>query len=188
VRDLWHSLMHSPEAWVIGVVIGFVIFAIFDLLPLGDSRIRSLIRLVRNKISEHSTAQLQKRIKELEKYRDSLKLMMTSDKLLYLGTFRSIFGTLIVMCIGAILLTFRHSVMLVGIGVLNPRAADSLFVLDLGTIFIFSLAGVVAISGVSMAQLDTRQKLEEQIAKYDKNINDLKEILKKQLEKLGRHG
>jgi predicted TIM-barrel enzyme len=92
------------------------------------------------------------------------------------------------MCFGAILLTFRHSVMLVGIGVVNPRAADSLFVLDLSTIFIFSLAGVVAISGVSMTQLDTRQKLEEQIAKYDKNIADLKEILKKQLEKLERRG
>lgn len=99
MHDLWHSLMHSPEAWiigaVIGVVVGFVIFAIFDLLPLGDSRIRSLIRLVRNKISEHSTAQLQKRIKELAKYRESLTLRMASDKILYLGTFRTIFGTLI---------------------------------------------------------------------------------------------
>jgi predicted TIM-barrel enzyme len=186
VRDLWHSLIHSPEAWIIGAVVGVIIAAILDLLPMGESRIRSLIRLVKNKISEHSTAQLEKRIKELEKYRDSLNRMMASDKLLYLGTFRSIFGTLIVMCFGAILLTFRHSVMLVGIGVVTPRAADSLFVLDLSTIFIFSLAGVVAISGVSMTQLDTRQKLEEQIAKYDNNITDLKEVLKKQLENLER--
>ena len=188
MRDLWRSLIHSPEAWIIGAVIGLIIAAILDLLPVGESKIRGSIRWTKNKISEHSTAQLEKRIKELEKYRDSLTRMMTSDKLLYLTTFRSIFGTLIVMCFGAILLTFRHSVMLVGIGVPNPRAADSLFVLDLGTIFIFSLAGVVAIAGVSMAQLDTRTKLEDQIAKYDKNIADLKEILKKQLERLGRHG
>jgi hypothetical protein len=80
--DLWHSLMHSPEAWIIGAVVGLIIFAIFDLLPIGESRIRGLIRLVKNKISEHSTAQLEKRIKELEKYQDSLKRMMASDKLL----------------------------------------------------------------------------------------------------------
>ena len=92
MRDLLHSLMHSPEAWVIGAVVGLVIFAIFDLLPVGESKIRGLIRWVKNKISEHSTAQLEKRIKELEKSRDSVKLMMASDKLLYLGTFRTVLG------------------------------------------------------------------------------------------------
>jgi hypothetical protein len=184
--------MHSPEAWiigaVIGVVVGFVIFAIFDLLPLGDSRIRSLIRLVRNKISEHSTAQLQKRIKELEKYRESLRLRIASDKILYLDTFRTIFGTLIFMCIGMILLALRHSFMLEYAATTDPRSAGTFFVLDMGTILIFTIAIMVAISGVSTALLNTRQKLEEQIAKYDKDIDDLKEILKKQLEKLQRRG
>lgn len=192
MHDLWHSLMHSPEAWiigaVIGVVVGFVIFAIFDLLPLGDSRIRSLIRLVRNKISEHSTAQLQKRIKELEKYRESLRLRIASDKILYLDTFRTIFGTLIFMCIGMILLALRHSFMLEYAATTDPRSAGTFFVLDMGTILIFTIAIMVAISGVSTALLNTRQKLEEQIAKYDKDIDDLKEILKKQLEKLQRRG
>ena len=93
---------------------------------------------------------------------------MASDKLLYLGAFRSIFGTLIVTCFGAILLTFRHSVMLVGIGVVNPRAAESLFVLDLSTIFDILLGRGGAFLGVSMTQLDTWQKLEEQIAKSTK--------------------
>ena len=186
MRDLWHSLMHSPEAWIIGAVVGLIIFAIFDLLPIGESRIRSLMRLLKNKISEHSTSQLEKRIKELEKYRDSLKLMTASDKLLYLGTFRTIFGTLIFICIGMILLTLRHSVMLEYAATVDPRAADTFFVLDMVTILIFALAIVVAISGVSMALLDTRPKLEEQIAKYDKNVTDLKEILKQQREKLER--
>ena len=182
VHDLFHSLMHSPEAWVIGLVIGFFIFAIFDLLPLGDSRIRSLIRLVRNKISEHSTAQLQKRIKELEKYRESLKLMMASDKVLYLTTFRTILGTLIFMCGGMLILTFRHSVMLEGAAAVDPRAANTFFALDMGTILIFSIGIMVALSGVSMASLDTRTKLEDQITKYDKNINDLREILRQRLD------
>jgi hypothetical protein len=188
VRDLFNSLIHSPRDWVIGAIMAFVIFAIFDLLPIGDSRIRGLIRWVKNKISEYSTAQLQKRIKELEKYRDSLKLMMTSDKLLYLSTFKTILGTLIFVCIGMILFTLRHSVMLEPAAVVDPRALNTLFVLDMGTILIFAMAIVVAISGVSMALLDTRPKLEEQIAKYDKNINDLKKILRQRLEKLSRHG
>jgi hypothetical protein len=186
--DLLHSLMHSPEAWIIGFIAAFVIFVIFDLLPIGDSRIRGLIRWVRNKISEHSTAQLQKRIKELEKYRDSQKLMMASDKLLYLGTFRTILGTLIVMCVGMMFLTLRHSVVLENAARGDPNAADTLFLFDLGTILVFALAMVIAIAGVGMASLDTRSKLEEQISKYDQEINALKEILKKRLEKLERHG
>ena len=71
---------------------------------------------------------------------------------------------------------------------MDPRGADTFFLLDMGTILIFALAIVVAISGVSTASLDTRSKLEEQIAKYDKDINDLKEILRQQLEKLQRRG
>jgi hypothetical protein len=188
VRDLWKSLIHSPKDWVIGAVMAFVIFAVFDLLPIGESRIRSLIRLLKNKISEHSTARLQNRIKELEKYRDSLKLMMASDKLLYLSTFRTIFGTLIFMCVGAMLLTLRHSVMLEYAARGDPRAANGFSALDMSAILIFALAIVVAISGASTALLDTRPKLEEQIAKYDKNINDLREILRQRLQKLGGRG
>ena len=170
------------------IVACVVIWAITDLLPVGDSRIKGLVRWVRNKISEYSTGQLEKRIKELEKYRDSLKLMLASDKLLYLTTFRTIFGTLIFMCIGALLLTLRHSVMLEQAAKLDPRGANGFFALDMGTIFIFTIAIVVAIAGVSTALLDTRPKLEEQIVKYDKNITDLKEILRQRLEKIGRHG
>lgn len=177
--------MHSPKDWAIGGVMAFVIWVIADLLPVGDSRIKGLVRWIRNKISEQSVAQLQKRIKELEKYRESLKLMMVSDKLLYLVTFRTLFGTLIFMCIGAMLLTLRHSVMLeYAKDVALAAKLNSFFALDIGTIFMFTIAIVVAASGVSTALLDTRQKLEEQIAKYDKNIADLKEILRKQLEKL----
>jgi hypothetical protein len=186
--DLWHSLMHSPEAWIIGVVVGLVIFVIFDLLPFGDSKIRGLVRWSKNKLSELSIGQLQKRIKELEKYRDSLMQMMASDKLLYLATFKTILGTLIFVCIGMILLTLRHSVMLAAPGTVDPRALDTFFLLDITTIAIFSMAIVVATAGVSTALLDTRTKLEAQIAIHDKNINDLKEILRQRLEKLERHG
>jgi hypothetical protein len=184
VGDLFHSLLHSPEAWIIGGVVGLAIFVIFDLLPFGDSKIRGLIRWIKNKISELSTGRLQKRIKELEKYRDSLKQMMTSDKLLYLATFKTVLGTLIFLSIGMMLLTLRHSVMLAAPGTVDPRALDIFLLLDMTTIAIFAIAIVVAIAGVSTALLDSRPKLAEQISKYDKNINDLNEILRQRLEKL----
>src|ERR1039457_5734773 len=71
---------------------------------------------------------------------------------------------------------------------LDPTAANAFFALDIGAILIVTMAMAVAISGVSTALLDTRPKLEEQIAKYDKNITDLKEILKQQREKLQSRG
>jgi hypothetical protein len=85
-----------------------------------------------------------------------------------------------------VVLTLRHSAMLEYAATTDPRSPGTFFVLDIGTIFIFTIAMVVAIAGMSTALLDTRQKLEEQIAKHDKDINDLKEILRKRLEKLER--
>jgi hypothetical protein len=172
--------------WMAAGVACVVLWVVTDLLSVGDSKILGLIRVAKNKASEYSIGQLEKRIKELEKYRDSLNRMIASDKLLYLTTFRHLFGTLIFICIGLLLLTLRHSVMLEAAAAVDPRGANGFFALDMGTIFIFTIAIVVAISGVDTALLDTRTKLEEQIAKYDKNIADLKEILRQRLEKLGR--
>jgi hypothetical protein len=105
---LW-SLIHSPKHWVIAGVMAFIIWAIADLLQVGDSRIRGLGRCVTNKISEQSVARLKKRIEGLKKYKKNLDLMLNSDKALYLNTFRAIFGTLLFGCIEAILTTLRHS-------------------------------------------------------------------------------
>jgi hypothetical protein len=178
MSEFWSSLLHSPKDWVIGGVMAFVIWAIADLLPVGDSRIRGLVRWVRNKISEQSVARLQKRIKELEKARDSMKLMMSSDKPLYLTTVRTILGTLIFICVGCILLTLRHSEMLAQAAALNPEASrEPLALLDMGSILMFTLGIAVAISGVSTAQLDTRSKIAEQVSKYEKDIESLNGIL-----------
>jgi Putative DNA-binding domain len=35
---------HSPKDWVIGGVVALVIWAIADLFPVGDSRIKGLVR------------------------------------------------------------------------------------------------------------------------------------------------
>jgi hypothetical protein len=178
---LW-SLIHSPKDWVIGGVMAFVIWAIADLLPVGDSRIRGLGRWVRNKISERSVARLKKRIEELEKYKKNLDLMLNSDKALYLNTFRAIFGTLLFGCMGAILTTLRHSEML---AVARPESPGTLGMLDIAAIMMFTIGIAVALSSLTITVAeDNKQKLAAQSEKYAKEIENLKMILKSRLDKL----
>jgi len=185
VRDLLDSLLHSPKDWVIGGVMAFVIWAIADLLPVGDSRIRGFVRWVRNKISERSVARLQKRIKELEKYKKNLDLMLNSDKALYLNTFRALFGTLLFMCLGAVLTTLRHSEML---AVARPESPGALAMLDLVAIMMFALAFTVALSSVTITVAeDNKEKMAAQSDQYGKEIEQLKMILKGRLDKLNPH-
>jgi hypothetical protein len=182
VRDFLDSLIHSPKDWAIGAVMAFVIWAIADLLPVGDSRIRGLVRWVRNKISEQSVARLKKRIEELEKYKKNLDLMLNSDKALYLTTFRALFGTLLFMCLGAVLTTLRHSEML---AVVRPESPGALATLDIVAIAMFAFAFTVALSllTITVAE-DNKQKIAAQSKQYEKDIENLKMILKTRLDKL----
>jgi hypothetical protein len=182
MKDFLWSLIHSPKDWVIGGVMAFVIWAIADLLPVGDSRIRGLGRWVRNKISEQSVARLKKRIEELEKYKKNLDLMLNSDKALYLNTFRAIFGTLLFGCIGAILTTLRHSEML---AVARAESPGTLAMLDIAAITMFAIGIAVALSSLTITVAeDNKQKLAAQSEKYGKEIENLKMILKSRLGKL----
>lgn len=52
----------------------------------------------------------------------------------------------------------------------------------------FTVAIVVAAQGVTMASLDTRPKLAQQIAKYEKDIQTLKAILNERIERLRGRG
>jgi hypothetical protein len=185
MSELWSSLLHSPKDWVIGGIMAFVIWAIADLLPVGDSRIRGSIRWIKNKISEYSTAQLQKRIKELEKYKQNLDLMLSSDKALYLNTFRALFGTLLLMCFGAMLTILRHSEML---AVARPESPGAFVMLDIAAIAMFALAFTVALSSVTITIAeDNKQNFAAQSEQYGKEIEKLKMTLKSRLDKLGPH-
>jgi hypothetical protein len=188
VDTLWgHFVRAIGKEWaigiVVGVVVGIVIWVVSDLLPVGDSRIRAFLRLMRNKLSERSVAQLRKRIKELERYRDGLNRMMASDKALYLGALRAIFGTLFCMGFGAILVVLRHSVMLAAA---EPKAPDMLFLLDMGSIAMFSIGLAVALNwSLTMVAEDNEAKVSAQIEKYTVDIENLKRILKERLQTLG---
>lgn len=142
-----------------------------------------MLGLVKNKLSEKSVARLKKRIEELEKYKKNLDLMLNSDKALYLNTFRAIFGTLLFMCIGAILTTLRHSEML---AVARPESPGALAMLDMVAIVMFALAITVALSSLTITVAeDNKQKFAAQSEKYGKEIENLKILLKTRLDKLG---
>jgi hypothetical protein len=182
MKEFLKSLIHSPKDWVIGAVMAFVIWAVADLLPVGDSRIRGFVRWMRNKISERSVAKLQKRIKEMEKYKKNLDLMLNSDKALYLTTFRALFGTLLCACLGAVLTTLRHSEML---AMARPESPGALAMLDIAAIMMFALAFTIALSSVTITVAqDNKEKIASQSDQYGKEIENLKVILNERLKKL----
>lgn len=185
--NLWNDLIHTPARDLVVAVALAVFFAlvfaiVVDLLRVG-SRIRDFVRFIRNKLSEKSVARLQTRIKQLEKYRDSLGLMMSSDKAHYLGTFRLILGILLCMCIGMIVFITGHFVspMLSPFTLGESQAVHSM---DLLAIFIFTIAIAIAAQGLNVASWDTRPKVAEQIKKYDAEIANPKAILASRLQKL----
>ena len=119
----------------------------------------------------------------MENYKKNLDLMLNSDKALYLNTFRAIFGTLLFMCIGAILTTLRHSEML---AVAQPESPGALAMLDMAAIVMFALAITVALSSLTITVAeDNKQKFAAQSEKYGKEIENLKMILNTRLDKLG---
>jgi hypothetical protein len=167
--DLWHSLMHSPEAWVIGAVVGLIIFMIFDLLPVGDSRILGLVRFVRNKRSKKSVARLEKRIGEMERYRNTLKTYLISDKAHYLGTLRYMLAVLIFMAIGFSILTLGHMEPFVRL--IIPGSFDVM------ALACFAFAIVVGFVGANISSPDYQTKIEDIIKKADSDIEKLQERL-----------
>jgi hypothetical protein len=183
LKNLWSDLIHIPARDLVVAAVCALVFAIaVDLLRVG-SRIRDFARFIGNKLSEQSIAQLQNRIKQLEKYRDSLALMMSSDKAHYLGTFRLILGILLCMCIGMGLFVTGHflSPML---SPATPDASTAVHLMDLLAILMFSIAMAIASQGLTVASWDTRPKVAEQIQKHDAEIANLKAILASRLQKL----
>ena len=107
----------------------------FGPFACGRVRILKCAGLVKNKLSEKSVA-TKEEDEELEKYKKNLDLMLNSDKALYLNTFRAIFGTLLFMCVGAIVTTLRHSEML---AVARPESPGALAMLDMAAIMMLRL-------------------------------------------------
>ena len=166
VRNLlqltWHRLIAHPEEIVWAAIFALIIWMIADPW-VGDSRIRALIRHIKNKLSEQSAARLRKRITELQKARDVIALYLTSDKALYLAQFRMVMVVLLLICVGAALGLLGQLVRSPNFGVLG--------------IAMYGFAVILVLFGIQFSLLDTRQKVAELLAKRDEEIADLQRKL-----------
>lgn len=147
---------------ICAVVFGCIIAVIFEILDIG-SRLRAGIRRIKNKSAEASAKQLRERIKQLETQRDNYAAYLSSDKALYLATFRIIIGILICMTLGAIF------------PVLNQFVRVPL--IESFSIFFYGVAVVAAAQGLKISSLDTRQKVSEVVAKIESEILDMQKKL-----------
>jgi hypothetical protein len=123
------------------------------------SRLGTVIRHIKNKQSERSARLLRERIKQLETQRDQYAAYSTSDKALYLATFRTVIGILTFMALGA------------GLTVLPIPG------INLAVAFCYFTAVIGAIQGFKISALDTRAKVSETIAKLDSEIESLQKKL-----------
>ena len=162
VWKLLHYVWDHREVIGWAAFFGFFFWAIFD--PWGsDSRIRAVIRHIKNKLSEQSAARLRKRITELQKARDVVALYLASDKALYLAQFRMVIVMLMLICIGGAL------------GLLGQLVPSPNFRV-LG-IAMYGFAVTLGFFGIQFSLLDTRQKVAELLAKRDEEIADLQRKL-----------
>ena len=100
LRRFWLYAVNHPEDIAWAAVFAFVFWLISDLLS-RDGLVRRGFRIAKNKLSERSVSKLRERIKLLEKQRDDIAAFLSSDKALYLNTFRIVIAMLVMIAIGA---------------------------------------------------------------------------------------
>lgn len=153
--------MHPWPDLVVAVVLAFVFAAVADLLRVG-SRIRELWRWLKDKNAEGSIASINQRIAQQEKYRNTLRAYLASDKTLYLAMLQSIVGILLFICIAGILLIFG------GLKLIEFPVAE---------LAAFGAIAVAIVAGLYTMQLGSfdASKIAELIGKLDAEILALEE-------------
>jgi VIT1/CCC1 family predicted Fe2+/Mn2+ transporter len=151
------ALTHQGDIWLAA---GFGLFfaLILDVLS-PEGRIRTLIGAIQNKLAEQSEARLRERIKELERERDRYAAYLSSDKALYLASFR------IVM---AILGGFAAGALLSAIAYLTGYSP-----MEITAIPVYITVMALAVQGGRISSLDTRDKVVAMVEKLDAEINKL---------------
>jgi hypothetical protein len=161
----WLKNDRSEAGW--GLFWATVYFVVTDLLSV-DSRIRAGWRHIKDKWAERSDAQLRKRIANQERYRDVVQKYLSSERALYLQALKLVFGVLICISagIGAIAFGFAP----------YPDAPGGIFLPPsrlMGDMFL-GLGIVLAIQGVRLTELETKERIIELLAKLDGEIARLK--------------
>jgi hypothetical protein len=124
-----------------------------------DSRVKALLRAIKNKRAERSAIRLRARISELVAARDKYRSFLSSDRAQYLATLNQVMGVLCCTAIAGALSTIGRRV--------------GGFPLDYVAVLFYAIAIVIAIQGVKYSLLDTREKVINTVAKYDADIESL---------------
>jgi hypothetical protein len=135
---------------------------VLDLMS-SDGRVRTGIRLIGNKISEQSVTRLRNRIKELEGFRDTIAAYLSSDKALYMATFRVVVGMLICIAAGG------------GLTIIADFLKPSPF--RVFALVFYAMGVLIGAQGTKIVELDTTAKVTAMIMKRNAEIADLKQKL-----------
>jgi hypothetical protein len=157
IRAFWElCVRYWPD-----LLLAFLFAVIVELLRVS-SRIREAWRWIKDKNAESSIAQINARIAEQEKYRNTLQSYLASDKLLYLAVLRSITAILLFMCVGGAVLI---------VGRLRAIEFPGAEFLALGAIILAIVGGIFT---MQLGSFDT-SKISDLITKVDAEIAALKE-------------
>jgi len=162
LHHLWDFIAGHWFEIVLAAIFAFVFGLILDLFTPG-SRLRAVIRHIKNKLSERSAERLRERIKQLKMSRDNVVAYLSSDKALYLATLRIVIGMLVAIATGA------------GLALLNNMVAHS--PLDFFAGLFYFLAIVIGIQGFKTSSLDTTAKVTAMIIELNSEIADLEKKL-----------
>ena len=155
----WAYVSTHPDVIGWAAFFGLSFAAIFDVLD-PNGRIRTGIRHIKNRLSEHSAEKLRKRVAALEARRNTIASYLDSDKALYLTVLRIMLVILVAIGGGNATAQFKN---LLGTG---PVVLLSLF--------FYGLAILGGIQGLKTTELDSREKITETITKLDSEIADLR--------------
>jgi hypothetical protein len=158
------------EQVVLGCLVTLILAALYDLLKLGSV---FGIRRLGNKFSEYSVARLQKRIDQLQQYRDVVNSYLSSDRALYLATMQLLLAISVLACIGAVSVSLHF---------LFPSQGSPMYIV--AGIFVFLIVIVLGVHGAQLAGLNARSKIAAILARYDADIYDLKTKLEARLHKI----
>jgi hypothetical protein len=163
VREIgmtFYDWVTRHEQFALGCLVTLILSALYDLLKIGSV---FGVRQLRNKVSEYSITRLQKRIDQLQQYRDAVNSYLSSDRALYLATLQLLFAILVLACIGAVAVTLEF---------LFPSHGPPM--LTIAGLFFFLIAIVLGVHGAQLAGLKSRSQIATIVARYDSEINDLK--------------
>jgi hypothetical protein len=145
-----------------------IAFAIFvDFVGVG-SYLRAGVRHLKNKLSERSVGRLRKRIKELERLKAGIETYLTSDKALYLATFRCILVVLLCIVTGLIMTIADR---------IDPRSSYYM-----AAFVPYGAALAIVVHGLKISSLDTRAKIIRMVAGIMVDTTRLRMKLERKLE------